>query len=330
MVLTKQPRGEGPQTISERMKILIGYDGSECAEVALRDLRRAGLPVEADVLVMTVADVFLPPPIKKEDTFPQYVPLGVRRAHEHAAKAVEQARDLAENAKTQLARLFPDWKLRAEACADSPAWALIKRGWKWKPDLIVVGSHGHSALGGRLILGSVSLRVLYEAGTSVRVARGRGEVDNVPVRIIVGIDGSTDSQAALNAVVDRSWPKGSEVRLVAALDTVLCLSPASEESPDMKWFEVSDENDLMSLRQTLEPLAEKLRNVGLTASLELKKGDPKQILIEEAESWQADSIFVGAKGMRGIERLLLGSVSAAVAARAHCSVEVVRPKQATG
>jgi nucleotide-binding universal stress UspA family protein len=60
--------------------------------------------------------------------------------------------------------------------------------------------------------------------------------------------------------------------------------------------------------------------------VQLKKGDPKQILIEEAESWQADSIFVGAKGMRGIERLLLGSVSAAVAARAHCSVEVVRPK----
>jgi nucleotide-binding universal stress UspA family protein len=94
----------------------------------------------------------------------------------------------------------------------------------------------------------------------------------------------------------------------------------------MKWFEVSDENDLTSLRHTLELLANKLRNVGLTVSVQLKKGDPKQILIEEAESWQADSIFVGAKGMRGIERLLLGSVSAAVAARAHCSVEVVRPK----
>ena len=55
--------------MSERMKILIGYDGSECADAALQDLRRAGLPSEADVLVMTVADVFLPPPIKKEDLF---------------------------------------------------------------------------------------------------------------------------------------------------------------------------------------------------------------------------------------------------------------------
>jgi nucleotide-binding universal stress UspA family protein len=312
--------------MSERMKILIGYDGSECAEAALEDLRRAGLPTEADVLVMSVADVFLPPPLKKEDAFPQNVPAAVRRAHEHAAKAVEQAHDLAQKAKTRLAKRFPRWELRAEARGDSPAWALIKRAYKWKPDLIVVGSHGHSALGGRLILGSVSLRVLYEAGTSVRIARGRVEVDKLPVRIIVGIDGSSNSQAALNAVAGRSWPKGSEVRLVVALDTVLCLSPASEESADMKWFEVSDENDLTSLRHTLELLANKLRNVGLTVSVQLKKGDPKQILIEEAESWQADSIFVGAKGMRGIERLLLGSVSAAVAARAHCSVEVVRPK----
>ena len=317
--------------MSERIKILIGYDGSECAEAALQDLRHAGLPVEADVLVMSVADVFIPPAIKKEDAFPQDVPAAVSRAHEHAAKAVEQAHDLAQKAKTQLARLFPRWEIRAEACGDSPVWALVRRAYKWKPDLIVVGAHGHSILGGRLILGSVSLRVLYEVGTSVRVARGRVGIDERPVRIVVGIDGSTNSQAAVKAVADRTWPKGSEVRLVAALDTVLCLGAASEEeSKTTKWFEVSNANDLNSLRQAFEQLGDKLRSVGLTVSVELKKGDPKQLLIEEAESWQADSIFVGAKGVRGIERLLLGSVSATVAARAHCSVEVVRPKQATG
>jgi nucleotide-binding universal stress UspA family protein len=275
---------------------------------------------------MSVADVFLLPPIKKVDAFPQNVPAAVRRAHEHAAEAVEQAHDLAQKAKTQLARLFPRWEIRAEACGDSPVWALIKRAYKWKPDLIVVGAHGHSVLGGRLILGSVSLRVLYEVGMSVRVARGRVGIDERHVRIIVGIDGSTNSQAAVNAIAERSWPRGSEVRLIAALDTVLCLSATSDESQTIKWFEVSDENDLSSLRQAFEALADKLRTVGLTVSVELKKGDPKQILIEEAESWQADSIFVGAKGTRGIERLLLGSVSAAVAARAHCSVEVVRLK----
>jgi nucleotide-binding universal stress UspA family protein len=49
------------------------------------------------------------------------------------------------------------------------------------------------------------------------------------------------------------------------------------------------------------------------------------VLVEEAEGWGADCVFVGATGLRGAERLLMGSVSAAVAARAHCSVEIVRP-----
>ena len=40
------------------MKILFAYDGSECADAALEDLTRAGLDAEADVLVMTLADVF--------------------------------------------------------------------------------------------------------------------------------------------------------------------------------------------------------------------------------------------------------------------------------
>jgi nucleotide-binding universal stress UspA family protein len=315
--------------MNERMKILIGYDGSECAEAALQDLRRAGLPAEADVLVVSVADVFLPPPANKEtdDIFPLIVPTSVKRAHEQAAIKVAHAHDLAHKAKTTLARLFPNWELRAEACADSPAWALIKRAWKWKPNLIVVGSHGHSAFGGRLILGSVSLRVLYEGDTSVRVARGRVGGEKCPIRIIVGIDGSTNSLAALNAVAERSWPKGTEVRLVAALDTVFSINTSAQKPAVVKWFEVSNEKDLISLRQIFDALADKLCDLGLTASTEFKKGDPKEVLIEEAETFHADSIFVGARGMRGIERLMLGSVSAAVAARAPCSVEVVRAKQ---
>jgi nucleotide-binding universal stress UspA family protein len=62
----------------------------------------------------------------------------------------------------------------------------------------------------------------------------------------------------------------------------------------------------------------------LVASPLIKEGDPKQLLCDEAERWGADCIFVGAKNLSRIDRFLLGSVSAAVAARAHCSVEVVR------
>jgi len=67
-----------------------------------------------------------------------------------------------------------------------------------------------------------------------------------------------------------------------------------------------------------------LRAAGLNVSPLVTGGDPRKILLEDAERLRADCIFVGARGVRGIERLLLGSVSTAIAARARCSVEVVR------
>ena len=55
------------------MKILIAYDGSESADKGIDDLSRARLPIEADVVVVSVAEVWLPPPARDQvldDTFP--------------------------------------------------------------------------------------------------------------------------------------------------------------------------------------------------------------------------------------------------------------------
>jgi len=53
-------------------------------------------------------------------------------------------------------------------------------------------------------------------------------------------------------------------------------------------------------------------------------GLPQRLILEEAERWDADLILVGSHGRRGIERLVIGSVSEAVALHAECSVEMVR------
>lgn len=314
--------------MTEKMKLLIAYDGSECADAALDDLTRAGLPASLEAVVLSVADVFVPPPVNEEtdNTFPLYVSPGIRRAHEHALLEVEKARALAERAVARVKSHFPRWEVLAEAYADSPAWAVIRKADEWKPDLVVVGSHGHTALGGRLILGSVSQRVLYEARCSVRVARSSTSAADSPIRILIGTDGSPDAEAVIEEVAGRYWPEGSEVQLVAVLDTVMSVTPDPGEPSIMKWVEVSDEREWDWVRQMFETSADKLRSAGLKASVKLTKGNAKQVLVEEAESWGADSIFVGAKGIRGIDRFLLGSVSAAVAARAHCSVEIVRAR----
>lgn len=74
----------------------------------------------------------------------------------------------------------------------------------------------------------------------------------------------------------------------------------------------------------LDCTAEKLQRKGVTVSTVVLDGDPREVLVDVARTSRADSIFVGARGLSGIERFLIGSVSSAVAAQASCSVEVVR------
>jgi len=312
------------------MRILIGYDGSECAAAALEDLQNAGLPKTAEALVISVADVFLPTPINEEvdDTFPLKVPRGVRLAHERAARKLEQAGSYAEQASERLKAMFPDWRIDHDTLAESPAWALIWRAGKWKADLVVVGAEGHSFLGGRLILGSVSQRVAYEASCSVRISRGRRREPDWPLKLVIGVDGSHDSLASIDAVCRRQWADGTQVHLVVAVDTVMAIAPDPAQPSLTKWIEVGETEDWDQVRQVFAPLTKTLRAAGLSAEVIVRKGNPKDEIVDEAASWGADCIFIGARGTRGAERFLLGSVSSAVSARAHCSVEIVRPKVA--
>jgi nucleotide-binding universal stress UspA family protein len=207
-----------------------------------------------------------------------------------------------------LRELFPAWTVSAEAYSGSPAGEIIEKAEEWQPDLIVVGSHGRSGLG-RLILGSVSQRVVTEALCSVRVARYQGGEKEAPVRIVIGVDGSAGAELAVDAVAARTWPNGSEARLVSSI------SPLRE---------ISAEDKTAFMKFSLQAAEEKLRSAGLRVESLVKDEDPKQLLVNEAEQWKADSIFVGARGLGRVKRFLLGSVSTAVVSRAHCSVEVAR------
>jgi nucleotide-binding universal stress UspA family protein len=75
----------------------------------------------------------------------------------------------------------------------------------------------------------------------------------------------------------------------------------------------------------LEDAGSRLRRNGLAVETRILSGDPKQALLEHAESWEADAIFLGAQGLHHGGLRALGTMASAVAARAPCSVEVVRP-----
>jgi nucleotide-binding universal stress UspA family protein len=295
----------------DQMKILIAYDGSGCAESAIDDLKRAGLPRRAEAIVLTITEELIPSPTSIG---------GV--ATTFGKDLLEKEKDslaLARRAQSRIRQLFPGWEISAEAGIGSPGSEIIARADEWRPDLIVVGSHGRTALG-RMFFGSVSQKVINEARCSVRVARGRIVEPDVPARLIVGIDGSEWADAAVAEIASRDWPDGSEVRIVNSAWTI---PPARDPGTAVNYVEwIAQENE--RVRKMIDGAAEKLGSAGLKVSAVVKEQEPKSLLCSEAEGLMADCIFVGARGMGRLERILLGSVSLGVAARAHCSVEVVR------
>lgn len=321
--------------MNEKMKILIAYDGSDCANAALDDLKKAGLPQDAEALILSVAEVWLPPPPPSGYEVvgaarEAQSPADLQKKYLKGSRAVSEARSLAMRAKERLQNNFPGWQISVEATYGSPAWEVIMKADQWKPDLTVVGSHGRNALG-RLVMGSVSQKVLTESRSSVRVARGRVEVEESPVRIIIGVDGSPGSEAAVKAVAARRWPVGSEARVIIVEDPLVPTLIGHLIPNVAKWIEESNKGDVEWMQKLAEQMTEQLRVAELNVSSVVLNGDPKSVLVEEAEKWGADSIFVGSLGFSSrFARFMLGSVSAAVAARAHCSVEVVRVEKTEG
>jgi nucleotide-binding universal stress UspA family protein len=306
--------------MSKKMKILFGYDGSDSANAMLDELQFAGLPDEAEAIVVSVAELTFPPaPIYgaiETDLTPGF-PFDI-----------DATRKLAFRACERLLVKYPNWQVSNETYVGSPAQEIIKKADKWKPDLIIVGSQGLSAVG-RLFFGSVSQKIVTEARCSVRVNRERLHNEASPIKIIIGIDGSPDSNAAIHSVAARNWPKGAEARLVTAFHHGIAPAVADpiaqagnlKLSKDFKNSSGFAQGIQQALQQAL--LAE-LRAKGLKVTTLTVPGDPKRVLIDEAEQWGADAIFLGSRSYGKLKRFLLGSVSTAVVSRAHCSVEVVR------
>jgi nucleotide-binding universal stress UspA family protein len=296
------------------MRILIGYDSSPCADAALDDLLRAGLPASAEAMIVSVADLLALPQITVEDACDRHESPWVRSWRATRASALREASDWAEQGAMRLRAVFPGWHVDVRTQADSPGWAVINAADTWKADLVVVGSHGRSALG-RAWFGSVAQSVLHHAKCDVRIGRGRGPGERAgAVRLVVGVDGSAGAEAAVSAVAGRAWPAGSAVRVVTAVSSeVLVAFGRGSELIEP----VED-----AVRRVNAAAVRKLETAGLDAVSIIGDADPKRALVQQAAEWGADAVFVGRQGLRA-RRSFLGSVVASVAARAPCSVEAI-------
>src|SRR5215207_10080768 len=128
--------------MSEQMKILIAYDGSECADAALDDLRKAGLPPSGvDALVVSVTEIWLPPPPPSasevvEAAEEMQTPADLRRWYGKGSQAVAEAERLSARAA--------ELNAVAVVVEGDPKRVLVEEAEGWGADSIFVGSTGFS------------------------------------------------------------------------------------------------------------------------------------------------------------------------------------------
>jgi nucleotide-binding universal stress UspA family protein len=143
------------------------------------------------------------------------------------------------------------------------------------------------------------------------------------MKILLAIDDSKFSEAAIQMVVAQGRPQDAEVRVLHVLE-----SPSLLLGREMGGYDPEFEAVWKAQREQAKALLTKtigmLRTSGFNVTPALAEGDPKSKIIDVASEWNADLIVLGSHGRKGLDRFLMGSVAESVARHASCSVEIVR------
>ena len=148
------------------------------------------------------------------------------------------------------------------------------------------------------------------------------------MRILLAIDGSEQSEAAVDEIAHWDSLPGSELRVISVVAPYFPTTPTPWDGVDMTIYDQMEKNARKVARAAIEKAVAKLRagekSRELSVTTKVLSGSPKGVILEEADAFGADLIVVGSHGHGMIERFLLGSVAQAVALHARCSVEIVR------
>ena len=152
------------------------------------------------------------------------------------------------------------------------------------------------------------------------------------MKILIAVDGSEDSRQAIEEISRRPRRPGTEAKIIHVVESAL---PPLPDLMGVGAEAARREHDaaISGSQELLDDMAKKIRGTAdddLSLSTEVitagYKQSPQQVIVEEAERFDADIVMVGSRGTSGWKRVLLGSVSSAVVQHAPCSVEVVRAK----
>jgi nucleotide-binding universal stress UspA family protein len=144
-----------------------------------------------------------------------------------------------------------------------------------------------------------------------------------PTKILLATDGSEEARLAAQAAAELSKDTGSEVHVIYVLP-----SPRELRGHHVYSAEVMQsvlEQAEGEARSFLEEQAKQVgESEGKVAETHLRAGEPDKEIVRLSEEIGAGTIVIGSRGLGGLRRALIGSVSESVVRHAHCPVLVVR------
>ena len=291
-------------------KILLASDGSEDAEMATTTAVDLAKVSASELHVLHVGPGL---PLYELPDYPARFEDVVGAQRQEAQRVLdEQVRRVEDlGANVVAAHLEMD---------ERPDRAIVELGEKLGAGLLVIGSRG---LGGlrRALLGSVSSSVVHHAHCPILVVRGGPPA--FPTKVLLAIDGSEDAQLAADTALDLSGKLESELHVVY-------VEPMPERHTKPVRFAVDLPPEVVrsvekEAEAKVENLVEKVgEGGGEVTQAHARVGSPAAEVVALAEELGVGLIVMGSRGLGGIRRALVGSVSDAVVRHAHCPVLVVR------
>lgn len=270
-------------------RLLVGTDGSARAEQAVGQGARLASIAGGALEVVYVLDT--------------------GRAHD------EDARRQAETALARAADLAAEIGVKADVriIAGDPAEVLVEEAGEEDVDLVCLGPDA-GLLGGAIRIGHVAAHVMRSAPCSVLLARSAAL--GFPRRILCGVDGSEGSVATAMLAAGIASAAGAQLRLLHVIPVF--------RGGDTEWTLDDDEPS----PPELEPSVLAVASRGVVPVREMAMGRPEHALVAAAAREETDLLVVGHRGVKGVRRVLLGSVSEYCAIHAPCSVLIARAGRA--
>lgn len=289
--------------------VVVGYDRSHSAELALRWAVTAAAERKLPLHVVTTwSTPGLPMGVGMEtEPGPSLEDHLEQEAERVLAAGIEHAREL-DPSPGQL-------EVSGAAIAGPPAKTLVDLSEA--AAMVVVGTHDKHGLSG-MLLGSVSRQVMAHAKCPVAVVRE--PKDDKSKEIVVGIDGSAPSVAALEFAFDHAARTGLSVHVIHAWEMPSVV--ARSAAPNLAAPELLHDFKGAAARSTAEVLAGfRQKHLDVRVVADPQQGHAGRRLVEASE--HAALVVIGSRGHGGFVGLMLGSVSHYVGHHAHAPVVVV-------